>query len=269
MRREMKFAYLIFVSWSLLFFSKLYSEPYVEIYGGALLGKVHIDGIKTKNTYNHNGLDGFFDYSTTKSIDANFIGGFKLGSWFCKENSNSKTKYFGCYFDFNSSSLDYHSNNPKTLIIYTENSFGPASGNADTKFSSKGFIANTSFLLSMRFRAFPNQQHPFGVLQPYFALGPSFVIIRQKFSIWVQSHIADSNNLAVYLFTDKKISSSKRTFFAAGLIADLGFRYMIHEKIFLDGFFKYCYTKPHITKKINFKPQLHLLNLNLGVGYNF
>jgi hypothetical protein len=257
---------------ALAFFSRANCEFYFEAYSGALFGSVHLNQIKTKNTYDNKGLNGYFKYFTSKEIETNFIGGVKLGSWFCKYAAleSSVGKYFGCYLDASYDSFSFHKHLPTTGVSYTENSAGKATGVADTRFSLKGFDVTTSLLFAARLGVWPGKKNSFGVIQPYFAIGPALLIARQKPELKVDEHQADGSSLAVVVFNDKKISAERKTVLAPAMALDAGLRWIVTKNVFLDTFFKYRYARPHfVHKEMDFHPSYHLFSCALGLGYCF
>ncbi|MEI6242916.1 MAG: hypothetical protein WCP39_05885, partial [Chlamydiota bacterium] len=203
------------------------------------------------------------------------VGGLKFGGWFCKKTSLESSKigkYFGCYLDVSYDSLRYHVQKNNTPITYTEGDLGPAEGISYTKFSAKGFsLVAPACLAAVRFGVCPSEKNPFGMIQPYVALGPAFFIVRQKGTLSVDAHSADGTNLSVLLLTDKKMVSKRKTAFTAALAVDAGIRWMVLENFSVDTFFKYRFAKPsfHIHNEMNFHPTLHLYSVHLGGAYHF
>jgi hypothetical protein len=257
--------------WVLLF-SKIDAETYFEAYSGAMFGSLHLNQVKTEDTYHIEGLKGNFSYFVTKAIEPNFIGGVKIGAWFCKKDALESFvgQYFGCYLDASYDSFYFHKHLPNTLVNYKERG-NTSRGIANTHFSLKGYDVSAALMLAARCGLWKGEKNAFGVIQPYFAVGPALLIARQKPRLKIGPHQADDTDFSVVVSSEQKIVGERKVVVAPALALDVGVRWMVAESVFLETFFKYRYAKLYfrLHHKMNFHPSYSLCSCHLGLGYYF
>ena len=176
-----------------------------------------------------------------------FMGGLKLGYWFTPQGTYAAgfcsewTKYFGVYTDFSYQSLN-HPNNIVTTY-----------GTPLTTGSSFGNLFTWGFMLAARYGFMPDNEVPFGRLQPYIAVGPALFFSNQDYNIGG--------------FTQGSKGSTD-----VGLAVESGLRYFVASNVSFEASFKYRYFTPsyyfsplstHIQQTTN------LFSGQLGLAYHF
>ena len=216
------------------------AEPYVELYAGPNFAT---------------NMDPSFDFSrgmffrTAKdvAVDPSFIIGGKFGYWFNKESFPAWMKYFGVELDISYNPLNWPSQ--KVLV-----------DPINTKFdiSNKGYSISTVLLFLFRYGFLPDQEVPFGRLQPYVGIGPMLFYTYTKLGIGFdfRSNEADP-----------------------GFAVESGIRYMLRKNISLNIGFRYRRVLAHVdTDDTIFDADRHyivmqttynLFNVMLGAAYHF
>lgn len=231
-------------------------------------------------------------------------GGVKLGTWFVREGTlgfdyPQWMKYFGFYLDFKVHRLVYERSsgggtitggggaqgaafNEFDLPEYRYSIVDTLSGNVNSTFTSEGLAPTLSFMFAGRYGFLPDNEVPFGRLQPYLAVGPGIMFISQDSKIGFQGGNINGTRT---LTSGGVVPPSTSTFTRGGangvatdsdhtvavcLAVDAGVRYMALKNVSLDLFLNYRYAKPTFnTFGDSWSPTLHLLSGNLGVGYHF
>ena len=183
----------------------------------------------------------------TGSYYAYVMGGGKIGYWFNPHGTYGPSsfpewmKYFGVYTDLSFQSLNHPNNIVKSI------------GFPVTTGSSFGYLWTWSFMLSARVGFMPDNEVPFGRLQPYVAVGPGIFFSGQDFNIG-------------------GFTAGNRTSTDVGLVAEGGLRYFIARNISAQASFKYRYFAPSYYFSPfsgNIQPQTNLFSGQLGLAYHF
>jgi hypothetical protein len=219
-------------------------------------------------------------------IDPAFMGGLKVGTWFVKKGFLGWSgypdwaKYFGFYLDFKYHRLDYGGQSAETTDSTTRISrgttvlalqppitipFGPnfssaTSSPGGTTFSSQGAAASLAFMFAGRYGFFPDEEVPFGRLQPYVGVGPGIIISWQSPKL---TYLDSFGNF--YHF-----SPGSKTSVNLCLAVDAGLRYMALTNVSIDVFFEYRYAEPeyHVSG-FTLRPTYNLLAGGIGAAYHF
>jgi len=205
---------------------------------------------------------GIFRFQMSGNIDPAFQGGLKLGAWFDKTgvlsgiNFPAWMRYLGFYLDFSYHTLNF----PKRRFIY------PGTG-ALGSYYSEGAVATLGFMFAARYGFFPDQEVPFGRLQPYVAIGPALM-----FS-WQQPTI-DLNAFPPPTYKPDSASSTN-----LGLAVEAGLRWMALKRVSLDLSFKYRYFHPSYSYDVlpivvgnpasYVRPNFNLFSVQAGAAYHF
>jgi len=192
-------------------------------------------------------------------IDPAFQGGLKLGAWFDRTgvlsgiNFPAWMRYFGFFLDFS-----YHAVNvPKRVWTIQV----PATSGT---YYSEGAVATLAFMFAARYGFLPDQEVPFGRLQPYIAVGPALM-----FS-WHQPTVL----IPILSKTPFKADSASST--NVGLAVETGLRWMALKRVSLDVSFKYRYVRPEYSYEgfvgiptSYARPNANLFSLQVGAAYHF
>ena len=223
-------------------------------------------------------------------FDPAVIGGLKIGTWFVKEgflgfNYPAWMQYLGFYLDLSYSRLNFtHSYSHTAISFNAANSGGPTFvGTSLTTFSSEGSVPTLAFMFAGRYGFLKDSEVPFGRMQPYVAVGPAILFVRQepKFTFNPFTLTAtDGSGLTLSSLSafGWKPGSDSSTVIALGV--DAGVRFMMLKNVSLDISFKYRYTQPTfqysfidpftgIGNSFHASPTLNLLSGQLGVAYHF
>jgi hypothetical protein len=242
-------------------------------------------------------------------------GGIKLGTWFVREGTlgfdyPGWMKYFGFYLDFKVHRLVYERNSasavgavsgsasrttqtlfppfplpppapPPVLITGHDIVADEGSFSGNSTFFSEGLAPTLSFMLAGRYGFLPDNEVPFGRLQPYLAVGPGIMFISQYAKIGFQGNINGTRTGTYGPPSPQTITDPFNGSFNGGvkdsdhvvapcLAVDAGVRYMAFKNVSVDLFFNYRYAKPtfHMFGD-SWSPTYHLLSGNLGVAYHF
>lgn len=265
--------FLYFIGLIILFFcnEKAYPETYLEAYSGIQFGSVDLSDIKIKNIYGHQGLFAHLDLKKEADIKANFIGGFKLGSWFGSNILNNKIgKYFGAYLDSSFDFIKYNVKNSDSAITYREDLLALASTTTNCTFLGEGSDITIGLLAAMRFGFCPMKDKSFGIVQPYFAIGPALLISTQKAKIFIESNEAESKDLFVSVLKDQILKTKSKTALNGALAIDVGLRYMVFKSLLFNTTFKYRYSKVQFnSNQIKWHPALCIYSCEGGLCYQF
>jgi opacity protein-like surface antigen len=241
------------------------AEMYVEGY----LGGVKAGDLGTSTTWNYPTIPGFHDDVSLPGVsNTSVIGGIKLGTWFVPTgflgyNYPEWMKYFGFYTDFSFHRLDLRNAQGHATDVFN----GTPIFNFPINFKSQGTVATWAFMFAARYGFLPDDEVPFGRLQPYVAAGPAIMFSSQSAKITFPS-----------LFGGINTSSQSSTNIA--LAVEAGIRYMCLKNVSIDLSFKYRYAKPSYTLSgedtnlfapvtYNFEPTYNLFSGQLGVAYHF
>ena len=171
----------------------------------------------------------------------------KLGYWFTPQGTYAASwypewmKYFGVYTDLSYQTL----NHPNNVVT--------SAGTPLTTGSSFGYLWTWSFMLAGRFGLMPDDEVPFGRLQPYAAVGPGIFFSGQDYNIGG--------------FTQGTKGSTD-----VGLVVEAGLRYFLAKNISAEASFKYRYFAPSYNFSpfgTNVQPQTNLFSGQLGLAYHF
>lgn len=183
----------------------------------------------------------------TGSYYAYMTGGGKIGYWFSPHGTyafgwaQEWMKYIGIYTDLSYQSL----NHPNNIVR--------SYGTPVTTGSSFGNLWTWSFMLTGRVGLMPDNEVPFGRLQPYLAVGPGLFFSNQDYNLGG--------------FTQGSKSSTD-----VGLVVESGLRYFLAKNISAQASFKYRYFSPtyHFSPfGTNIQPQTNLFSGQLGLAYHF
>jgi opacity protein-like surface antigen len=204
----------------------------------------YLGGGASSSTQNFN-VPGFAA-NFTGDYNPYFLGGLKFGYWFTPQGTYAANypdwmRYLGVYTDISYHSLD-HPNNVLTVA-----GFPIATGN------SSGWVVTWAFMLAGRYGFLPDNEVPFGRLQPYIGVGPAIFFSGQDYNFGGFS--GGSNNST-----------------NLGLAAETGVRYFFTSNISAEASFKYRYFEPKYYFNpfgSTIEPQTNLFSGQLGLAYHF
>jgi opacity protein-like surface antigen len=264
------------VVWTLgiLFFTvallSLSAPAKAEMYVEAYLGGVKAGDLGTSTTWNYPTIPGFHDDVSLPGVsDTSVIGGLKLGTWFVPTgflgfNYPEWMKYFGFYTDFNYHRLDLRNAQGHATDVFN----GTPIFDFPITFKSEGSVATWAFMFAARYGFLPDDEVPFGRLQPYVAAGPAIMFSSQRATIDFSPDVGGGINTSAQNSTN------------IALAVEGGIRYMCLKNVSIDLSFKYRYAKPSYTfggedtdlvAPVNYKfePTYRLFSGQLGVAYHF
>jgi opacity protein-like surface antigen len=167
-----------------------------------------------------------------------FQGGLKFGYWF---SGQEWLKYFGLYTDLSYHALDISASSVRV------------SGFPFSSASSSGWVTTWAFMVAGRYGFMPDNEVPFGRLQPYIAFGPGIFFSAQNYNIgWFNGGSNHSTDI--------------------GLVAETGIRYFFTSNISAEASFKYRYFQPSYYFSplgATFQPQTNLFSGQFGLAYHF
>jgi opacity protein-like surface antigen len=197
---------------------------------------------------------------TFPAFNANNIGvepslmvGGKFGYWFSREgalkaNYPNFMKYLGLELDISYNALNWGRQNVSISPI-----------NYTTKIENNGFVVTAALLVMGRYGFLPDQEVPFGRLQPYLGIGPAIVVTKTFLNIGHDYHTSEAD---------------------LGFMVESGLRYMIRKNFSIAGEFKYRYARIHadVDDQIFGRPYwlyvpmyttYNLFSVTVGVAYHF
>jgi outer membrane protein W len=198
------------------------------------------------------------------TMDPGVAGGVRLGLWFERgglfgQSLPTWAQYFGIYTDFS-----YH------RLNFAQQGHGNGDTSPATFFSSEGTAATWSFMFAGRYGFLPDQEVPFGRLQPYVGVGPGILFTSQNpiFSVTPCGGVPE------------RFEPGSQSSAVVCLTVDAGLRYMALSNVFIDVFFKYRRAQPSFTydtvdphnglrSSVTLSPTLDLFSANVGVGILF
>jgi opacity protein-like surface antigen len=186
-------------------------------------------------------------------IEPSLMVGGKFGYWFSREgalkaNYPNFMKYLGLELDISYNALNW---GRQDVVI------SPV--NYATKIENNGFMVTAALLLMGRYGFLPDQEVPFGRLQPYLGIGPCIVVTKTSLNIG----------------RDYKTSEAD-----PGFMVETGLRYMIRKNFSIAGEFKYRYARIHADVDdtvfgipyglyVPMYTTYNLFSLTVGVAYHF
>jgi hypothetical protein len=193
-----------------------------------------------------------FEAHNVKVSPSILVGG-RIGYWFSREGTWARNypdwmKYFGVAI-----SIDWHELN----WPLQDATISPI--NLRTPLKNYGLMVTASFLLMMRYGYMPDQEVPFGRLQPYLGIGPAVV--------FHDTHLNIGND---YKSTEGSLA----------LVVESGVRYMITKKVSIDAALRYKYAPVYVQVDdrlfnipfgvyIPMTTIYHMFNVFAGVSYHF
>ena len=235
-------------------------EMYVEGYLGGSFAANAPDQLS--GTWSRVGAAGVQTLEFPGHIDPAFQGGLKVGTWFVPEgflgyNYPAWMKYLGFYLDFSYHRLNFGRQHGTNIV--------PGVANFTDSFFSEGQAATLAFMFALRYGFLPDEEVPFGRLQPYLAVGPAIFFSSQRpllYSAVPWSYEADS---------DSSVN--------VALALEAGLRWMALKNVSLDASFKYRYVCPGyqytgfdrngMLMDLSFNPNLNLFSFQVGAAYHF
>ncbi|PKN96250.1 MAG: hypothetical protein CVU43_21685 [Chloroflexi bacterium HGW-Chloroflexi-5] len=196
-------------------------------------------------------------------FDVNVVGGLTVGYDFINQGFLGRDwpfwmKYFGVVLDATYENLSFD----QQMVMVREQR------NLDTRPSEQkdypAFIpGGTSSMLVLspmmvvKYGFLPNEENPFGRLQPYLGVGPGFVISNPEINGW---------------------TTEEKNKFDVALVVETGLRYMIFRNVSVDAAFRYrtiftkfgnSYDAPGVAGKIDMDWNPHLFNALFRLSYHF
>jgi hypothetical protein len=218
-----------------------------------------------------NGIGSFLYLKNTGGVAPSLIGGARVGTWFVPEgflgfNYPKWMKYFGFYTDISYQRLDVPE---QSTWVDDFNDSRVYQGTFPGKFYSRGYVVTWAFMFAARCGFLPNEEVPFGRLQPWVAVGPGilFTGMRPKATVYAGNNVGAIANPG----WDSAVTPA--------LVVDAGVRYMIRQNISVDLSFRYRYAKPHfnfeftdirgVPSNLRFAPTYNLFSGMAGIAYHF
>jgi opacity protein-like surface antigen len=216
-------------------------------------------------------IGSYLNLKNTGGVAPSLIGGARVGTWFVPEgflgfNYPKWMKYFGFYTDISYQRLDVCE---RSIWVDDFNDARVFQGTFPGKFYSRGYVVTWAFMLAARYGFLPNEEVPFGRLQPWVGIGPAilFTGMRPKATVYAGNNVGAIANPG----WDSTV--------AAALVVDAGVRYMICKKLSVDLSFRYRYAKPHfnfdftdirgVPSNLDFSPTYNLFSGMAGIAYHF
>jgi opacity protein-like surface antigen len=213
----------------------------------------------------------FLNFKTNGSTTPAVVGGVRIGTWFVPTGFLGYSypdwmKYFGFYTDFSYHKLDVSRQSCRVNDITDAGTFN---GTFPGSFYSKGFVATWAFMFSGRYGFLPDDEVPFGRLQPFVGVGPAIL-----FTGMAPKAVVYSGN------TVGAIASPDRDFqVVPALAVDAGVSYMCLKNVSIDLSFRYRYAQPNFNfdftdmhggaSSLKFSPTYNLFSGMMGVAYHF
>ena len=213
----------------------------------------------------------FLNFKTNGATTPAVVGGVRVGTWFVPTGTLGYSfpgwmKYFGFYTDFS-----YHKLNVTraSCPVTDFTDAGAYNGAFPGTFSSKGYVATWAFMFSGRYGFLPDNEVPFGRLQPYIGVGPAILFTAMK----PQAVVYSGGGVGGYANPNEDFQV------VPALAVDAGIRYMVFTNISVDISFRYRYAQPNFNfnftdihggpSSLNFAPTYNLFSGMLGVAYHF
>jgi opacity protein-like surface antigen len=219
----------------------------------------------------HTVPESFLKFKTDGATTPAVVGGVRIGTWFVPTgtlgcNYPGWMKYLGFYTDFSYHKLNVTRTSCAVNDISESGSFN---GTFPGQFSSKGYVATWAFMFSARYGFLPDNEVPFGRLQPYIGVGPAILFTAMK------PQAVAYNNGTVGGFANPGGDFAV----IPALAVDAGIRYMVFPHVSVDISFRYRYAQPNFTfnftdihggvSNLNFSPTYNLFSGLFGVAYHF
>jgi len=207
--------------------------------------------------------------------DVTVIGGVKVGTWFVKEGVLGWSgypdwaKYFGFYTDFSYQRLYMRNQRLSGTDVFDD---GTLASYVQGTIKSEGMAATWAFMFAGRYGFFPDNEVPFGRLQPYVAVGPAIMFTSMKPKL-------NTVNVSTGL-PDLQMSPGTDSNAIIALAVDAGIRYMALKNVSFDISFKYRYAQPSfsysgvngangLVDSFTLHPTYNLFSGQIGVAYHF
>ncbi len=263
--------------------SRIYAECYIEGYVGGIFGRSHLTNLHVNNIYTINGLTASFCLPTAK-LSSTVTGGLKLGAWFDDQchlpcEIPSWLEHFGCYVDADFNDLDYRHSFCLTPICYISPDGSTHTGRTDICLATTGHSTTLAFMLACRACICRTDELPAGRFQPYLALGPAVLFVKQHAKLLIGAHEIDDGHFALILNNTYPIEpsccASKHVACAA---LDTGVRQMLSACLSIDYSFKYRYAPSCFSfaaangstgDLLSFKHRYHQFSFQVGLGFHF
>lgn len=276
------------------------SEVYVEAYLGG------VQGANAAMSPSHTASDSFslgtfsssYSFGIPGRLDPAFMGGLKIGTWFVPEGFLGYRypgwmKYFGFYLDFMVHRLNFrrqtgsYTNN---ILINGVPAGGPGAGlptfAGDMTFFSDGLAPTLAFMFAARYGFYPDNEVPFGRLQPYVAVGPAILFASQSPTIHrYTAKIQYGSPNPPSISRGTSLISGFRSDATICLAVEAGLRWMALKNVSLETSFKYRWAQPSFSSDfrdpllmvdgvrplhtLTFNPSLHLFSFQVGAAYHF
>lgn len=208
-------------------------------------------------------------------VDPAFQGGLKLGAWFVQSgvlsgiNFPAWMKFLGFYLDFSYHRLNFATRAGKKGIIALNERDEWVPVSVAFVSSSEGTAATLAFMFAFRYGFLPDNEVPFGRLQPYVAIGPAIL-----FSSQVPDAISPPH--PYYGKADKFPSDSSVNI---ALAVETGVRWMCLKNVSIDASFKFRHAQPtyefSVIDEYGFKhsvrmtPIFNLYSVQVGAALHF
>jgi opacity protein-like surface antigen len=217
------------------------------------------------------GIDSFLNFRTDGATTPAVVGGVRLGIWFVPTgvlgyNYPAWMKYFGFYTDISYHKLDV---NRTSCAVTDFTDAGAYNGTFPGSFYSKGYVVTWAFMFAGRYGFLPDEEVPFGRLQPYIGVGPAILFTAME----PKGVVYSGRNVGAYANPGSDFQV------VPALAVDAGVRYMVFKNISIDLSFRYRYARPSFNfpftdmhggaSNLNFYPTYNLFSGMLGVAYHF
>ncbi len=221
------------------------------------------------------------------------IGGLKVGTWFVREgtlgyNYPDWMKYLGFYLDLGVHRLNFgQQTNPfgaiqrigpatiNRVVINTANSIV----GTETAWG-EGFETTLAFMFAGRVGFLPDNEVPFGRLQPYIAVGPAILFSSESGNLSL--NVLRVNGVPITPPVNAAVKQGSASSTNIGLAVDAGVRYMMLKNVSLDVSVKYRYAQPAFSYNnlalngftgglisSHADPTFNLITGQVGVAYHF
>jgi len=246
------------------------AEIYLEGYAGYVKSATVFRDYLVMTTH-HPTLGTFEEHRTRGTFRPHVIGGLKVGTWFVPEGFlgaayPSWLQYFGMYLDFS-----FHRQNMRYRVGPTIFNGGPDVGRHS--FDSSGQTFTLALMFAGRLGFLPNDQVPFGRLQPYLAIGPALIITEQQVTLRGQTLVGGVQ-------IPYTLVPGAETAVVPALAIEPGIRWLFNKNFSVDLSFKFRWAHPSFTfgytdpfssshETFTLNPQYLILSLQLGAAYHF